>query len=96
MTIKKFIIRDNMDNGHIYGEPTGHQALWGAGFDRRSAGYDTLEKAKARLKKIVELHPAMKEKLYITETEYADEKRWAQDFHIQSWIRWAGWMETEI
>ena len=87
--IRKYIIRDNIDNGHIYGEPTG---LLAVPFDRAQAGFDTLEKAKEKFERIIQKYPYLRDKLYITETEYADEKRQQQDFHIQSYIRWAGWL----
>lgn len=87
--ITLYHIRDNIDNGHIYGEPTGWSIEH---FSRLSAGFDSLKKAKTRLKAILERNPNLIEKLYITETEYADERRAEQDFHIQSYIRWAGWL----
>lgn len=88
--ITKFIVRDNIDNGHIYGEPTGP---WAAPFDRTAAGHDTLEKAMNLVKWIVTRYPEYRDRLYVTETEYASEERQRQDFHIQSYIRWASWMD---
>lgn len=88
--IKKYIVRDNINNNHIYGEPTG---LWAAPFDRKNYGCNTYKEAVEKVKRIVEKNPSFAEHLYITETVYADEKRQNQDFHITSNIRWSAWFD---
>lgn len=88
----KFVVRDNIDNGHIYGEPTGG---WGLGipFNRASSMYDTLEEALKKVQAIAEKSPSFADRLYVTETEYANERKLQQDFHITSNIRWSAWFD---
>ena len=82
--IHKFVLRDNINTGHIYEYPD----------INGSNSYDTLLSAVLRAYVVArEQGRPLKDQLYITESIYANAENARQDKHEENYMRWSAWYD---